>query len=214
MSHTTSTIDYKRKEILSSLSKSAGLVIRGKRCMVVILKSRHTLAFQKSSEEKNRIFVWAIGGSESDIRNYKTEINHFLAGFSNIFSKRDLNIQAVHDFTTSYLRYKFYNTKSAEPAILELILGELTEKSMLFYTINHTGGSGLFFQQGAGIDVIGCGDDEAKRKLIDKLSILKMENLTAEEIIKKVPPNLRSYLGEFYGLAFVIEDKKNKKRRA
>ena len=208
MSYTAGIIDFKRNEILSSLSKNVGLIIRGKQCMVVILKSRHTLAFQKSSEEKNHIFVWAIGGSESDIRNYKTEINHFLAGFSNIFSKRDLNIQAVHDFTTSYLKYKFYNTKSAEPAILELILGELLENSMLFYTINHAGGSGLLFQQGAGIDVIGCGDDDAKRKLIDKLSILKMENLTAEEIFKKVRPNLKSYSGQFYGSAFVIEDKK------
>ncbi|MEK7151678.1 MAG: hypothetical protein AAB784_03140 [Patescibacteria group bacterium] len=205
---------FKKKMVVDSLSKSAGLVIRGKQCMVVVLKSMHPFVFQKSPEGTDLIFIWAVSGSEADIRNYKIALNNFLAEFYSTFSKRDLNVQVVHDFTTSYLRQKFYNNKSMEPAIIEFILAEITENRMLFYTINHEGNSELLFQENSGIDAIGCGDSEAKRELIIKLSELKMKNLSADKIIKKTESQLKSYSGEFCGFSFIIEDKKIKKRRS
>ena len=51
------------------------------------------------------------------------------------------------------------------------------------------------------------GDDEAKRKLIGKLGNLGTQNMTAQEVIKKIRPSLKSYPGDYNGTAFVIKDK-------
>jgi hypothetical protein len=179
--------------------------------VVVIIKSRYTLAIYELPETNKHIFIWAVGGSESDIRNYKIELYRFLASFSIIFSERDVNLKVIQDFTASYLRQRFYNTRSAEPTVLELILGSITNSCMIFCTINYEGSSEPLDQSTANIAVIGSGDDNAKRELAGLVD-LKTKNLTAQKAIKKIQKILNPYTGNFYGVGFTIKDIEQKAR--
>ncbi|OGN04458.1 MAG: hypothetical protein A2831_02780 [Candidatus Yanofskybacteria bacterium RIFCSPHIGHO2_01_FULL_44_17] len=215
---------FNLKEALTKegLSKSVGLVIRGKDCVVIMAKAKHTTSFHELPEKHSNIFVWAVGGSELDARSYRAEYMRFVSRFSNTFSGRDLNVAVIHDFTANYLRHKLYDIKSAEPASLELIVGSVDRGSMIFYTINYAGKAEVVDDMVSNIAAIGSHDDNRK-ELLGNLVKLKTSRLTGTEIIKKVTPHMSSFSGNMAALIFTItgsgpaksnkNSKKNKPRR-
>lgn len=214
MNSIVALIRFKKDEILDSLSKSVGLVVRDKKSVTVtvtvILKSPHIFNFDRISKKNSHIFIWAICGSVSDKRGFEIELQRFQSIFADTFSERDLNIRLFQDFISGYLKHKFYDRKSAEPVALELILGGIFERHMIFYTINHEGNSEPLNQKTANIDLIGGGDDKNRKELLDLLSKLGLEKLSAKEIVKKIRPHLKRYRGNFAASTFTVPDKKSK----
>ncbi len=208
MNDLVTLFNFKNDKILKALSGNIGLVVRGQNSVAVVLKSPHIFNFYRQPEENKHIFIWAICGSISDMRVFEVELERFLSVFSDTFSGRDLNINLIQDFITGYLKHKFYDDKSAEPVALEFILGGVFERHMVFYIINYEGSSEVLDQKANNISLVGGGNNEDKKELLDNLSKLGTERVSAKQIIKKIGPYLRKYSGDFFALTFTVTDKK------
>lgn len=212
MNNLVSLINFKKNKIVNTLSESIGLAVRGKKSLAILIKSPHIFSFYKIPEKDHYIFIWAICGSVSDKRSFEIELSSFMSKFADFFSERDLNFYLLQDFITNYLKHKLYDIKSAESVSLEFILGGIFEQFMLFHTINHAGDSEPLNPEMADISLIGGEDEENRRELLNNLSKLDLEKLSAEEIIKKIRPYLGKYRGNFGASAFTIIDKKSRNK--
>ena len=199
-----------------ALSKSIGLVIRGKDSVSVVVKSNHVASFHELPNKNSNIFVWAIGGSELDVRNFRAEYLRFISRFSSIFSRRDVTIALIHDFAANYLTSSLYDVRSIEPTSLELILGLVTQNSMVFYTLNYQGKGTIIDDLGENISIVGSYDSNRKQ-LVEGLAKINTLNISGQETIKQITPLLRPFSGNIGALVCTItrvrEKKQNKQKR-
>ncbi len=208
-----------KKEIINSLLLDrAGLIIRGKDCVVVAIKSPTTVNIFRYPGEglghfgKNaKLFIWGLSGSVAAKRSFEIELGRFENELKNRFSYRDLNFVMLNDFISGYFRENLYNRKSDEPLALEFILAEITLESMTFSVVNFDGDS-RFFKE-SNFAVIGCADDKRKKELTESLDSLNLDNLSAEEINKLVQPLLKKFKGDFFLISFSLKTKRPPKRK-
>ncbi len=210
--------EAKKEAINSLLSDRTGLIIRGKNCVVVAIKSpvivnvlKHPGEGLEHSSQSTKLFIWGLGGSVAARRGFGIEFGRFENELRNRFSHRDLNFVMLNDFISGYLRKDLYSRKSDEPLALEFILAEITLSSMTFSIINFDGDS-RFFKESS-FTVIGCTGDKEKKELTESLNSLNLGNLSAKEISELVQPLLEKFKGDFFLISFSLKSRKAPKQK-
>lgn len=175
------------------LADSIGVIARGKDCWVIHIKSPNTVFVPIRTDSEARVFLWGLGGTETDAREFLSEFTHFLHLFKNDVSPRDINIALAGDFIGAYLAENLYKRKSERPLALEFILGQFSDEEISFSLIDFKG-ENKRWGIGERFAFIGCAG-EKRNKLRRTLSGLKLRNLNA----KKLAAVLKSLMGRFKG---------------
>lgn len=214
--------EVKKETINSLLSDRVGLIIKGKNCVVVAIKSPITVNILRYPGEdlghcpehsgKNaKLFIWGLGDSVAAKRSFGIEFGRFENELRNKFSYRDLNFVMLNDFISGYLRKNLYNRESDEPLALEFILAEIALDGITFSVINFDGDSK--FLKESSFAIIGCTSDKVKEELTKSLDGLNLGNLSAKEISESVQPLLKKFKGDFFLMTFFLKNRKPSKRK-
>jgi len=205
----------KKRNADALLADKVGMVIKGKDCVVVVLKSENIIELVRMPEKGIDLSIWAVCGTTADKRKFENMFRQFESELKYYLSERDLNVKMVHDLVSSYLDARFLTRQYEKANALEFILAEITASTMTFYVIYCDGNScSLNDIAGTDLTIIGCGGDEKREKLRTRLKKKDFSRMRVKKIIQTVRLLLRKkYRGRFLATGFsTLKDRSCRKK--
>jgi hypothetical protein len=201
--------ERKIKTVQSFFKDKAGLVIWGKNCLVVALKSPHAVKIVRKPDVGETMIIFGLSGSAVDGRNFGLEFSQFERDLEGLFSKRELNFHIVCDFSTAFLREKFYNRRVERALAIQVVAIGIFTSRINLAVIDFDGEQKR--EDGGRFFILGCSDEEKRKELAGILNSLDPAKQSAQELLASARVLLREFSGH---LVCSSLDFKPEKRRA